>query len=67
MIFEAGLFAGRLGRDRVAFLYESGVERPSDLDGILYIELDAKGAWKKDLLKELIAAGLPANGAALLD
>ena len=67
VIFEAGLFVGRLGRDRVALLYEPGVEIPSDLHGLLYAELDAKGAWKKDLLKELIDAGLPASEAALLD
>ena len=67
VIFEAGLFVGRLGRDRVALLYEPGVEIPSDLHGLLYTELDAKDAWKIDLLKELIDAGLPASEAALLD
>lgn len=67
VIFEAGLFVGRLGRDRVALLYKPDVEIPSDLHGLLYTELDARGAWKIDLLKELIDAGLPASEAALLD
>ncbi len=34
IVFEFGLFAGRLGRERAFLLAESGVKVPSDLNGI---------------------------------
>ena len=61
VIFEMGFFFGLLGRGRVAVLYESGVELPSDLNGLVYIELDPGGAWKIALAKELTAAGVAVN------
>jgi predicted nucleotide-binding protein len=39
-------FFGSLGRERVAILYEPDVEKPSDIDGLVYIELDPDGVWK---------------------
>jgi len=61
VVFELGYFIGRLGRNRVCALYRSGVEIPSDYAGVLYIELDDKGAWRLQLAKELRAAGLPVD------
>ena len=58
VVFELGFFIGTPGRDHTAILYEPGVELPSDLRGLLYIELDAQGAWKLTLAKELKAAGI---------
>ncbi|MBX3373901.1 MAG: nucleotide-binding protein [Phycisphaeraceae bacterium] len=58
VIFELGYFNGRLGRGRVCALYQSGVEIPSDYAGVLYVELDDRGAWRLQLAKELRAAGL---------
>jgi len=58
VVFEAGYLMGRLGRDRVALLYEPEVELPSDIKGVVYIEADPHGAWKEKLFKELRAAGL---------
>jgi predicted nucleotide-binding protein len=46
VIFELGFFIGALGPGRVAALVKGGVERPSDFDGVGYIEWDASGAWK---------------------
>jgi predicted nucleotide-binding protein len=43
VIFELGYFFAALGRPRVALLYEAGVERPSDTDGILHIAIDDAG------------------------
>ncbi|HEY1688502.1 MAG TPA: nucleotide-binding protein [Solirubrobacteraceae bacterium] len=53
VVFEMGFFYGLLGRDRVAVLYDSSVEKPSDIQGIVYIELDPAGAWKTELVREL--------------
>ena len=61
VVFELGYFIGRLGRNRVCALYRTGVEIPSDYAGVLYVELDDKGAWRLQLAKELRAAGLPVD------
>ncbi|MDE8644705.1 nucleotide-binding protein [Rhodococcus qingshengii] len=53
VIFELGYFIGKLGRDRVALLFDPSVERPSDTDGIVYIPLDSHGGWKVKLANEL--------------
>lgn len=57
VILELGYFLGALGRGNVRALYKPGVELPSDLHGWLYTEMDAAGAWKLLLARELRAAG----------
>jgi predicted nucleotide-binding protein len=57
VIFELGLFIAMLGRERVAVLYEPGVELPSDLHGVLYTPLDPAGGWRSSIARELQAAG----------
>jgi predicted nucleotide-binding protein len=44
VVFELGYFFGKLGRDRVTVL-NSGVEKPSDVDGLAYIDYPASN-WK---------------------
>lgn len=39
-------------------LVESGVEVPGDMLGIVYIDIDAAGAWETKMAKEMRAAGL---------
>ncbi|HEX4756005.1 MAG TPA: nucleotide-binding protein [Candidatus Dormibacteraeota bacterium] len=56
VILELGYFIGRLRRDKVAILYEPGVELPSDVDGVAYIELDQNGGWRGKLARELRGA-----------
>ena len=46
-----------MGRARVCALKKGDVEVPSDFDGVVYQNLDAAGAWKTALGKELQAAG----------
>ncbi len=65
VVFEAGYFAGRLGRRRVVLLHEASVELPSDLHGVVYVPLDASGAWKMKVTHELASAGLPVNWEGL--
>ena len=66
VIFELGFFFAKLGRKRVAVLLEENVEKPSDIDGLVYISLDEAGAWKYALAKELEAAGIPVDRARIL-
>jgi predicted nucleotide-binding protein len=61
VVFELGYFIGRLGRNRVCALYLEGVEIPSDYSGVLYTKMDASGAWRLEIAKELKAAGLPVD------
>lgn len=56
VVFEAGLFMGKLGRDHVVFLADSGIELPSDLNGIVYSSITS---WQIELLKELKKMGYP--------
>jgi hypothetical protein len=58
VVFELGFFFGKLGRDRVAVLYDEGVRRPSDIDGLVYIALDEVDGWKLQLAREMRSAGL---------
>lgn len=56
VVLELGLFFGRLGRDHVVALYEQGVERPSDLDGLLYVSFSEN--WQLKLAQDMLAAGI---------
>ncbi len=57
VVFEMGYFIGKLGRKRVFLLLESGVEKPGDLDGMVYTLIDSHNGWQLDLVKELKACG----------
>lgn len=57
VIGEMFWFAGRLGRKRVCALKKGDIEMPSDFAGIGYTDMDDRGAWKAELLRELKAAG----------
>lgn len=61
VVFELGYFIGRLGRSRVTVLYESGVELPSDVSGLLYTPADEEGARQLKLAREMKAAGIPVD------
>jgi len=57
VVLEFGYFIGKLGRNKVCAIYSDGVELPSDVHGLLYIQLDPGGAWQLSLAKELRSAG----------
>ena len=61
VVYELGWFHGRLGRGKVIALLSDEVEKPSDLDGVLYLPLDPFGTWKLRLGQELRAAGVDAD------
>jgi predicted nucleotide-binding protein len=61
VILEMGYFMSALGRSRVAALLGDGTEAPSDIHGVVYIRLDADGAWRLLLGRELKAAGIDVN------
>ncbi len=57
VIFEMGFFMGALGRNNVMCLLEENVEKPGDIDGVVYTLIDKSGIWKYSLVKELQARG----------
>jgi predicted nucleotide-binding protein len=58
VLLELGFFIGKLGRRNVCALHKTGVEIPSDFQGVLYLEMDLHGAWRSKLAREMRAAGL---------
>jgi predicted nucleotide-binding protein len=64
VVFELGFFAGSLGRKQVAVLLGDSVEKPTDLDGLVYIPL--AGDWRRELAREIEASGIAINHKALI-
>lgn len=54
VVFEHGYLIAKLSRSHVVPLVNEGVELPSDIKGIVYIE---NGNWQIDIAKEMNAAG----------
>lgn len=67
VIFEAGYFIGKLGRNKTIILNSPNIKIPSDLQGYVYIELDNKERWHFDLAKELKSIGFNVDLNKLLD
>ena len=65
VILELGYFLGKHGRPRTCLLLEPGVEMPSDLHGVGWIEIDAARGWEAKLGTELYAAGYAVDFQAL--
>lgn len=66
VILELGMVLARLGRKRVAILYKESVERPSDIDGLLYLAFQERVDEAKALLfRELKNAGYAPDSGAL--
>jgi predicted nucleotide-binding protein len=42
VVYEAGYFAGKKGRDRTFIIQEKGAKLPSDLNGIPYHEISSR-------------------------
>ena len=61
VVFEHGYLIAKLSRSRVAALVKGDVETPNDISGVVYIAMDAPGAWEEELDEELRAAGYNIN------
>lgn len=59
VVLELGYFIGKLGRERVCILHESGIELPSDISGVVYVSLTDD--WQDKLTMEMRSAGLTVN------
>ncbi|OEZ54227.1 TIR domain-containing protein [Duganella sp. HH105] len=59
VVFELGFFLGKMPAGHVCALVKEPIEKPSDFDGVAYIELDDHEGWKTRLARELTAAKIP--------
>ncbi len=57
VVFEHGYLIGKLGRKNVCALVKGDIEKPSDISGVVYINMDEHDAWMFALAKDMIAAG----------
>ena len=57
VVFEHGYLIGKLGRDRVCALVVDNVEKPGDIDGIVYVNVDNNDSWKVALANDMKAVG----------
>ena len=55
VVFEHGYLIGKLGRNRVCALVNGDIERPSDIDGVLYVPY--QNGWELTVGKELRSVG----------
>jgi predicted nucleotide-binding protein len=67
VVLELGYFIGRLTRNRVCALHKGGIELPSDIQGVIYVEMDDAGAWRSKLAQELVQAKCPINLKGLVN
>ena len=58
VVFEHGYLIGKLGRKNVCALVKGDVETPGDISGVVYTSMDAAGAWKIQMFKNIKEAGL---------
>lgn len=53
VVFEHGYLIGKLGRQKVIPVFKDQIEKPSDIEGLVYITMDKEGNWEKGLKKEI--------------
>lgn len=58
VVFEHGYLISKLGRDHVCALVKGDVETPGDISGVLYVPMNANGAWKMRLARNMQDVGL---------
>ena len=57
VVFEHGYLMAKIGRKNVCALVKGDVETPSDINGLVYVQMDKRGAWMYTVAKEMKACG----------
>lgn len=66
VILELGFFVAKLGANKVCVIKKGNIEIPSDISGVLYLNID-DGGWKLTLAQKLHSAGLDVNLSKLIE
>ena len=51
----------KLGRNNVCAIVKGEIEKPNDISGLVYIQMDANDGWQIGLAKEMKSAGYNIN------
>lgn len=57
VVFEHGYLIGKIGRKNVCALVKGDVEKPNDISGVVYINMDDSGAWQTQIVREMKKQG----------
>lgn len=57
VVFEHGYLIGKIGRNNVCALVKGDLEKPNDISGVIYVNMDDNGGWKLPISKELKNVG----------
>ncbi|MFV3010997.1 TIR domain-containing protein [Clostridium botulinum] len=57
VVFEHGYLIGKLGRKNVCALVKGDVEKPNDISGLVYVELDNQKAWRFNIARDMKKLG----------
>lgn len=57
VVFEHGYLMGKIGRGNVCALVKGDIEKPNDISGVVYINMDEGNAWCYAVAKELKKVG----------
>lgn len=57
VVFEHGLLIGKIGRENVCSLVKGQIEKPNDISGVVYLQMDSSDAWKYLVAKEMKRSG----------
>lgn len=67
VVFEHGYLIGKIGRKNVCALVKGDIEKPNDISGVVYINMDESEAWKYQVAKEMKACGYKFDPSKLLE
>lgn len=57
VVFEHGYLIGKIGRENVCALVKGDIEKPNDISGVVYVEMDKGDGWKLTVAKEMKERG----------
>ncbi len=57
VVLEHGYLMAKIGRNNTCALIKEDVEKPGDIDGIVYIPMDTHNAWRYSIVDELKSSG----------
>ena len=57
VVFEHGFLIGKIGRKNVCALVKGEIEKPNDISGVVYVDMDNSDAWQLIVAKEMRSSG----------
>lgn len=69
VVLELGYFLAKIGRSNVLVLQQAseGFQKPSVIEGVMYVPYDESGQWKRSVAAELQARGHDIEASQLLE